>query len=370
MRYSRSLFLIFAAIVLFTSASYAKNPVYETRALWVGQHEMQSRNGIDDVIEKSLQANLNMLLPLVYCGGNTFFKNTLMEMDPEIEQGLDPLSYMVERAHEKGLEVHPWFCVMKGDSELFQKYPDFEAVAPEKEPLNPTRLGTYGISNVHNPAFRDFIVNLMLQCVEHYGVDGIHYDYIRAGMTSFDDESQRVFRQNFKTDLYEATKDQLNEWHGPAVEDIIIRTTTRARELKPDIIVSAAVFTKSWMYDQNAQGQDAVKWARNGWLDIFFNMNYHNQTSMIDMAEYEISSLKPPEGSRGTGLALFMTDDQGNENIKRPPSLVVEQIRTLKKFKIQNISLFVSGLLTDDVIQQLVSGPYKAKAIPNFRKPD
>lgn len=363
-------FLIFTIVTLFPSESFADKPIFETRALWVGEHEMKSRDGIDEVIEKSLRANLNLLFPLVYCGGNTFFNNTLMEMNPGVEQGLDPLKYMVERAHEKGLEVHPWFCVMKGDSELFKKYPKFEAMAPEREPLNPTRLGTYGISNVHYPGFRDFIVNLMLQCVENYDVDGIHFDYIRAGMTSFDDESQRIFNEKFNADLYEATKDQLNDWHGPAVEDIIVRTVIKARELKPDIIISAAVFTKSWMYDQNAQGQDAVKWAKNGWLDIFFNMNYHNQTSMIDMAEHEISSQKPTEGSRGTGLALFMTDDQGRENIKRPPALVVEQIKTLKKFKVRNISLFVSGLLTEDVIQELVSGPFETKALPHFRKPD
>lgn len=359
-------------MLMFLALSYhalAEDTIYQTRALWVGSVEMQTPAGIDEVIAKSVAANLNTLFPLVYCGGYTYFKNTRMEMDPAVQAGFDPLEYMIKKAHSEGVEVHPWFCVMKGDPPLFNKHPEFMAIDPEREPLNPTRLGAYGIANAHNSEFRDFIVGLMLECVENYDVDGIHYDYIRAGMTSFDKESMRRFRQEFGADLYDATKDQLNQWHGAAVEEIITRTTFSARKLKPGIIISAAVFTKSWMYHTNAQGQDGVKWAKNGWLDVFFNMNYANDTQMIKMAEYEISSMKPPHASRGVGLALFMTDKDGNESIKRPAKLVVEQINALKTFRIANVSLFVSGLLTQDVVEALIEGPFKRKAVPSFRKP-
>ena len=79
---------------------------------------------------------------------------------PRGPASFDP-PHLIQVAHARGIEVHPWFCVCYAD--------------PRWEPLRLTsRRNARQRVRVHNPAFRKFAVDLMMEVVQRYDVDGIN----------------------------------------------------------------------------------------------------------------------------------------------------------------------------------------------------
>lgn len=365
-------FALSALIFFFSNTPSLAAGTCETRALWASKGDIDSPGEVDRLIEKMTAANLNVILPNVFCHGTVYFKNDYMEMQPSLPEGFDPLSYVIEKAHAAGIEVHPWFCVTyigtrghEGGSMLLRAHPEFGALAPGGEDWSRERPGDGALyANVHHKGYRDFVVGLMADMVRDYEVDGLHYDYIRAGANSYDPESERKFAEKFGRPMSEATYDDWVAWNSPAVDDIVRRATARAKTYRPGTLVSAAVFTNFHHIAQ--QGQDAAKWAREGWTDLAFTMDYEMNTTMIRLNETAFAArIKKP--AHGVGLCLYQRVED-KKATSRPPELVAEQMRAVRKLGLRQLVFFASGYLDEAIIDMLATGPFKLKAIPCHRE--
>ena len=100
-------------------------------------------------------------------------------------------------------------------------------------------------ANVQRQDVRDFLVGIMSEMARDYPVDGLHYDYIRAGENSFDSESEERFLERFGHPMSKATYDDWVAWNSPVIDDIVKRTTEAARGYRPGVLITAAVFTQA-----------------------------------------------------------------------------------------------------------------------------
>ncbi|MEN6576901.1 MAG: family 10 glycosylhydrolase, partial [Phycisphaerales bacterium] len=164
-------------ILLCVSCASAGTPVPEFRGVWMHATQAKTPVQADAMIAKIERANLNTVFLLVwYWGGQAFFQSDLCPMGEGVQAGYDPLGYMVEQCHKRGVKVHAWFVNGSYGSQevrhVLDKHPDW-AVQDG---------GAGGLwYDFGKPQVRRFQSDLMIECLRKYDVDGIHFDYIRYG---------------------------------------------------------------------------------------------------------------------------------------------------------------------------------------------
>ncbi len=149
----------------------------ELRGIWMHGTQIKTPAAADAVIAKIERARLNAAFILVwYWGGQAFFQSDVCPMADGVQAGYDPLGYMVEQCHQRGIQVHAWFVNgAYGSSEVrhvLDQHPDWAVDDGGSGPL------WYDLGKLE---VRRFQSDLMLECLRKYNVDGIHLDYIRYG---------------------------------------------------------------------------------------------------------------------------------------------------------------------------------------------
>ncbi len=334
----------------------AQGVVRETRAMWVAMRDITTRAGIEDVVRRAARARLNMLVPNVFVRSSFVCKSDLFPMAESVEEGLDPLAYLIELAHKDGLEVHPWFCVTYRDAKARELIGGVDLIQKNGKPA------THGAC-VHRPKYREFIVNLMTDVARRYDVDGVHLDYIRSMGDCYCEACQREFKEKFGKPMSEATEEEWVAWHREAVGDIVRRVAENVRRVRPRAKMSAAVFSS--LSSGARQGQDPAGWARNGWLDIVIPMDYKLDTMLVQTCEKSFLDVLDNDDCLVSGLSMYMR--QEGQAVPRPPELVAEQITLVRSLGIHGYCLFVSSYLTDEIIARLREEINTEPAVPYFR---
>ncbi len=335
--------------------------VRETRAIWASPSDMESAEQIDLLVERSSEAGLNAILADIFVRNNFMAKSDLMPWTEEKWAEFDPLAYLVEKAHAAGIEVHPWFCVTYRDRH-FREW--FE----QQFGRNVDLIGEDGSveslpADAHRPEYRDFMVALMTGVARDYDVDGIHHDYIRVMKDCYCDDCRTEFEAQFGTPLTEATDEQWTAWHRQAIGDIVRRTAEGVREVNPDAILSAAVFSK--MAGGARQGQDPAEWARQGWLDLVIPMDYSMQSLQVRANERAFLAALDDDDQLVTGLSLYQR--AGTEVSSRPVELMREQIELVRAMGIHGYCLFAFSHLSDEQLAVLRDEVNAEKAVPFYR---
>ena len=108
-------------------------------------------------------------------------------MDP----GYDPLKFVVEEGHKRGIEVHAWFNPYRYESVLNQ----WDGTPLNYRESHPDWLLDYsGSGSILNPAMqevRDHITAIIEEVVENYDIDGVVFDdyfYMSGTTDAMDNE--------------------------------------------------------------------------------------------------------------------------------------------------------------------------------------
>ncbi len=255
----------------------ADGTLLETRAVFDEGHQWAaSKEAADRALQRVKSAGFNVYVPCVWHGRGTHYPSRVTDADARlastIAAGYDPLRYLIDRAHALGIEVHPWFTVVRRE---WERYPQFYS--------DGTPEGAY---DVHHPQFRDFIVSMMLDMVERYDVDGVNLDYIRAMGLCLSDackaDYQKHSNHNLSADavlryVSGAARDRIEAWQDSAVTNIVERFATDAHKKKPGIVISMDGHPKPPNEKRALDGRDEVTWANQGWVDVIFGMDYRKR---------------------------------------------------------------------------------------------
>lgn len=334
----------------------AAGQVVETRALWVNPRSFATRAAIDKLVADAEQARLNVIIPDIFVRSTLMAKSDLWPLSDTAEEGLDPLGYLIERAHAAGIEVHPWFCVTYRDAAFRAKLGGVDIIDRRGQPES---LG----ADVHRPKYRDFIVALMTGIARDYPVDGIHHDYIRTMSDCWCDDCRREFSERFGKPLEEATAEEWIAWHRLAVGDIVRRVAEGVRAVRPGAKLSAAVF--AGLAGGARQGQDPAGWAREGWVDMVIPMDYDLDPLAVRRNERAFLEALDDDTKLVTGLSLYRRT--GETAVPRSPELVASQITLVRKLGIGGYCLFEHTYLDDAIRTVLREGLNREPAAPGFR---
>lgn len=188
------------------------------------------------------------------------------------DPGWDPLAFVLEEAHQLGIEVHAWVNVFKIRGQMplgapapgsrkhpSRAYPEWTVYYDKEVWLNP------GL-----PHARAYTLRVVMDIVKRYDIDGICFDFIRYPGKEFADKEAFRWYGDGKS---------LADWRRDNVSAFVREAYKAIISVKPKLKVGAAPVGNykgsispqpngntiggafDWYY------QDAPRWLKNGWLD-------------------------------------------------------------------------------------------------------
>lgn len=187
----------------------------------------------------------------------------------------DPLAFMIEEAHKRGMEFHAWLNPYRANFNT-----GAASIAPDHiTRKHPEWFLTYGDKKYFDPAnteARQFVINVVQDIVKRYNVDAIHmddyfYPYRIAGKEFPDAASYARSGSRLSKD----------DWRRSNVDSIIKKLYTAIKKEKPLCKFGISPFSVWRNKDRDPDGSDSragvtnyddlyaniLLWLEKGWVD-------------------------------------------------------------------------------------------------------
>lgn len=305
------------------SKSLSNKSIREIRGVWITNVDSDvlfTRDRLATAIKDLRQLNFNTIYPVVWNWGYTTYPSKVAKRvvgssfmpkksagllinrklsNTEGLEGRDVLKEMVTQGHKQGIAVIPWFefgfmapaTIDPAGSNLAKLHPDWLTQKQDGGTIWKEGKDPRVWLNPFKPEVKKFIIDLVVEVVGKYDVDGIQFDD-HFGLPS------EFGYDKFTVDLYKREhqgklppKDPKNEewinWRADKITDLMRDLFTAIKTTNPKAIVSISpnpqTFAKSFFL------QDWAKWERQGLVEELLIQVYR------DKLETFIGELQKPE---------------------------------------------------------------------------
>ncbi len=206
------------------------------------------------------------------------------EMGQEPVPYYDPLEFAVEEAHKRGLELHAWFNPYRArhPSDTTEFSPDHISIA---NPDYVVEYGDYLWMDPGMPEVAEHSLNVMLDVVERYDVDGIHLDDYFYPYAAYDDGADFPDSLSWQQAQEDGVDMDRDDWRRQNVDEFIRSMYEKVKDSDPHVKVgiSPIGFWRPGYPEGTAFGFDAYeelyadsrKWLQEGWVDYFTPQLYY-----------------------------------------------------------------------------------------------
>jgi len=276
--------------------SVSANPIpkYELRGVWVstvgnidwptvmGAPKEKQQEELMQILDAHQRAGINAIFFQIRPAADAFYKSSkepwsryltgVQGKDPQY----DPLAFIIQEAHKRGMELHAWINPYRGSTTLNQNHFASDHITRTK----PEWFFTYAGKKLFNPGIpevRQYIIDVIMEVVKNYDIDGIHFDdyfypYPDAKNSAIpDQETYRKYGQQISN---------LADWRRHNVDQLIEGLGKAIKKEKPYIKYGISPFGIWDNKRDNPAGSntgglsgyrtlyaDGVKWMENGWID-------------------------------------------------------------------------------------------------------
>ena len=132
-------------------------------------------------MDDHVDANMNAVIFQVRQGGTAYYESSYEPWGYYAGYqypGYDPLAVAIEEAHSRGLELHAWFNVFQTSS-TFSGTPAAENPEWVCRDQNGNSMSSYRSLSPGLEDVRKYTVNVAMEIVRNYDIDGLHLDYVR-----------------------------------------------------------------------------------------------------------------------------------------------------------------------------------------------
>jgi uncharacterized lipoprotein YddW (UPF0748 family) len=265
----------------------------------------------------------------------------------------DPLKFMIEEAHQRGLEFHAWFNPYRALMNVEKNGIDSASLVFQK----PEWFVKYGSNMYFNPGLpeaRRHTVNVIMDVVHRYDVDAVHFDdyfypYKIQGLDFPDSATYAAQKESF------ASRD---DWRRNNVDRLIKELSDSIRSVKPHVQFGISPFGVWRNQEKDSTGSatkagqtcyddlyaDVLKWQKEKWIDYVLPQIYWSIGFKV--ADYKIIAEWWNKNNYGVpvyiGQAAYRVGNHTDENWKRPDQLP-SQIRLNRSLnQIQGSAFFSS----------------------------
>lgn len=190
-----------------------------------------------------------------------------------VNPGWDPLAWMVNECHKRGMEIHAWINPFRA------KTAGTNSLASNHIAItHPERIFPYGGLYILNPALqenRDYICKVAEDIVSRYDIDGFHiddyfYPYPVAGVSIPDEDYYKADSRGMS----------IGDWRRDNVNRFIKQLAESIHKVKPWVKFGVSPFgiyrnKRSSSIGSDTRGlqnyddlyADVIKWVNEGWID-------------------------------------------------------------------------------------------------------
>ncbi len=309
----------FVIVLFICTILFAQTDNAEFRSTWVitWEHMETSQTAgeatIIEILDNHAEANMNAVLWQARQSGTAYYNSSYEPWGyyaGYADPGYDPLAFAIEEAHKRGIEVHAWFNVFHASSTYdgapAAVNPDWVCRDGSGNPMTSSRALSPGLA-----AVREYTLDVAMEIVNNYDIDGLHLDYIRwneydtgdMALLRGESEVEQISKLDgtFMPDDYQLTRaadpnrflydvehpysggvpagyDSWEDFWRSSVTTFVEMLHDSIQVVKPHVRLSVAALGKynwsSWQ-GYGAVYQDAAKWFNEGSIEQLTPMSYH-----------------------------------------------------------------------------------------------
>ena len=286
---------ILLALSLLFSLFVAAQPKYEFRGVWIASvaNIDWPKGGMTDpaaqradfirMLDQHQRNGMNAMIVQIRPSADAFYPSPYEPWSEWLtgEQGKapvpywDPLAFMIEETHKRGMEFHAWLNPYRAVQTIGKSSIAADHITKRK----PEWFLVYGDKKYFDPGNKDaqqFVVKVVRDIVKRYPIDAIHmddyfYPYRIAGK-EFPDAAS-----------YARTGSRLNkeDWRRSNVDSIILAISKAIKEEKKQVRFGISPFSVWRNQDKDPRGSDSragqtnyddlyadiLLWLEKGWID-------------------------------------------------------------------------------------------------------
>jgi uncharacterized lipoprotein YddW (UPF0748 family) len=288
----------------------------------IGDSEAQKRELIA-ILDTALFAGLNTVFFQVRPQGDALYPSQIFPWSEYLtgeagkDPGYDPLAFMIEQAHSRGLALHAWinpYRLNMGSRDNPQN--TVEALplgSPVKNRPELTLAAGDGrlYLNPGEPGAVDLVLAGIREILENYAVDGIHMDdYFYPGDPNYDDNAAYA-KYGQPANL------SLGDWRRANIQSLIAQIQALVREVQPEAAFGVSpsgiwLNLRSSPLGSDTNGfesysqiyADTRQWVKDGLLDYIAPQLYW--AIGREGSDYELLARWWDEVCRDTGVRLYI----------------------------------------------------------------
>lgn len=344
----------FALATLILPAAYparSLNQPPEIRGVWLTNIDSDilfDSKRLASAIDTLAELNFNTLYPTVWNWGHTLYPSpvagsvtgTALDPTPGL-QGRDILQETIQRGHEKGLTIIPWFefgFMAPADSALAERHPAWltrrqdgstvwlEGNLHQRVWLNPLQ-----------PEVQQFIRNLVIEIASKYEVDGIQFDDHFGYPADFGYDALTVsFYQQEHDGKLPPNDWQDREWIQWRADKITAYMQQLHRELKaikPNLLVSLSPNPQQFSLESFLL--DWSRWQKLGLLDELVLQVYRDN---LDNFQQELAQPEVQTAKQKIPFAVGILT--GLKNRPVPMERIKTQVQAVRDRNFAGVSFF------------------------------
>lgn len=354
----------------------------ELRGMWVTFFELGGFFDSEEGFEKSFQTLLdrceqngvNALFVHVRSHCDAFYPSALfpwskyatgMKGTQGTDPGFDPLAFMIEAAHARGIAFHAWinpYRVLSDSTDLGDLCDQSPAKGwlTDDDPSNDTWVCRAEGGLYLNPAVEQvqaLVVNGVREIVNTYDVDGIHFDdyFYPTTDESFDEKEYAAYRSAVWDDPL-----PLADWRRANINAMVSRVygTVKACRASCRFGISPMAGIRN---NYETVYADVAAWAGGGYLDylmpqLYFGFEYPQEESRFDRLLADWKALTDSSGTAlyiGLGAYRIGATDANNIEWSEHHDLLARQVRCLREAACRGFCLYsYSTYFADDASHQ------------------
>jgi uncharacterized lipoprotein YddW (UPF0748 family) len=298
------LFISLFFIVFFSSNLFSQSisPKREFRGVWIATVENidfpsnkylsteQQKKEFIAIIDRLKKDKFNAVFVQIRPSADAFYESSIEPWSEWLtgRQGrspspyYDPLKFMIDESHRRGLEIHAWFNPFRSVMNVSQSSISPQHVSRRHPDWNIT-YGKYKWLNPGLPEVRSYVLKVVMDAVRRYPIDGVHFDdyfypYPIKNKKFRDDNTFSRYSRGFRN---------LDDWRRDNINLFVKGVSDSINKIKPDLKFGISPFGiwKNKSSDPlgsltngsesfNTTYADSRKWLKEGWVDYLVPQVY------------------------------------------------------------------------------------------------
>ena len=258
------------------------------RGVWltnVDSKALNSAKNIDAAVEHCAKVGINTIFVVTWNKAMTTYPSAVAKALTGVEidtlyRGRDPLKELIASAHRKNIKVIAWFefgfstSFSQNGGRILEVRPDWAALNNERKLV--VKNGFDWMNGFH-PEVQEFMLQLVMEVVKNYDVDGVQGDDRLPAMPSesgYDPYTVGLYKEqhngsepphNFKDSAW-------IQWRADILNRYMERIHASVKAVKPSMLIAMSPSVYPWSKEEYLQ--DWPTWINKGYVDLVIPQIY------------------------------------------------------------------------------------------------